>query len=149
MEAKNRVETGGSPRGGLRFLPTPSRRPLLSNKEIGNRLRALRVKSGLTQTELANLVGSHQTALSQVEVGRRGVSLHQVLKLAQALNVRPDDIIGSVPHAQPARPRDRGQLRSGKILRRLEQIETLPDAKQRALLQMVDAFIEKHTPQHR
>ncbi len=133
-------ETGSARRTAL---PTPPKRPLISNKDVGDRLRALRTERGLTQTDLARLVGSHQTALSQIEVGRRGVSLHQVLKLAQVLKVTPDEILGKAAQT-PSNGDSRRRLRSGRIQRRLERIEALPDAKQRALLQMVDAFLEKH-----
>ena len=120
-------------------MPSAPKRPLLSRKEVGARLRALRLEQGISQVALAKLVGSHQTALSQVEVGRRGVSLHQILKLCRALKVSPERILGE-NHAGPALER----LRHGRLMQRLQRIETLPPAKQRALLQMVDAFIDKH-----
>jgi transcriptional regulator with XRE-family HTH domain len=112
---------------------------VLPKKEIGARLRALRLEQGISQVELAKLIGTHQTAVSQVEVGRRGVSLRQIVRLCRALKVTPDRILGENLEG----PRVK-RLRDGKVMRRLEKIETLPPAKQRALLQMVDAFIEKH-----
>lgn len=120
-------------------MPTPAKRPALSKKEIGGRLRALRLARGLTQIELAEKVGTHQTALSQVEVGKRGVSLDHVVKLAHALHVTPDAILGET-NAQPAN----GHAPSSRLWRRVQRIEALPQAKQRALLQIIDAFIEKH-----
>ena len=102
-------------------------------------MRALRVERGLSQVELAKLVGTHQTALSQIEVGRRGVSLQQIVRLSHALKVTPDRILAEGHPSQPVK-----RLRDGKLLRRLARIETLPLAKQRVLLQMVDAFIDKH-----
>lgn len=120
-------------------MPSAPKRSLLSRKEVGARLRALRLEHGFSQVELAKLVGSHQTALSQVEVGRRGASLQQVLKLCRALKVTPDRILGENHDGHQVK-----RLRDGRAMRRLARIETLPPAKQRALLQMVDAFIEKH-----
>ena len=93
----------------------------------------------MSQVELAKLVGTHQTALSQIEVGRRGVSVQQVVKLCRALKVVPDKLLGETQAAPAAR-----RLRDGRLMRRLERIETLPEAKQRVLLQMIDAFIDKH-----
>ena len=113
--------------------------PLLSGKAIGSRIRAVRIDRGLSQVELAKAIGSHQTALSQVEVGRRGASLNQILRLCQALKVPPEKILGESSFSTPTL-----QLRQSRILRRLEQIETLPATKHRTLLQIVDAFIEKH-----
>jgi transcriptional regulator with XRE-family HTH domain len=124
---------------GRSALPNPSRRALLSRKEVGARLRALRLERGFSQVQLSKLVGSHQTALSQIEVGRRGVSLQQVLRLCRALKVTPDRILGESNNGHQMT-----RLRGGRMMHRLARIETLPPAKQRALLQMVDAFIEKH-----
>lgn len=121
-------------------MPTVAKRPVLSRKDVGVRVRALRLQRGVTQVELAKLIGTHQTAVSQVEVGRRGVSVQQVVKIARALRSTPDQILGEPAVAQPDARR-----RATRVQRRLERIESLPPAKQRVLLQMVDAFIEKHT----
>jgi hypothetical protein len=55
------------------------------------------------------------------------------------LKVTPDRILGENHDGQQVK-----RLRDGRLMRRLARIGTLPPAKQRALLQMVDAFIEKH-----
>ena len=120
-------------------LPTPTKNPLLSKNAIGSRIRAARLERGLSQIELAKALNSHQSALSQIEVGRRGVSLNQILRLCKALQVSPEAILGESEH-QSAAP----QLRQSRVKRRLERIETLPPAKHRALLQMIDAFIDRH-----
>jgi hypothetical protein len=65
--------------------------------------------------------------------------VQQIVKLTRALKVTPDQILGEGYSPQPVK-----RLRDGKLLRRLERIETLPPAKQRVLLQMIDAFIDKH-----
>ena len=120
-------------------LPTPAKNPLLSKNAIGSRIRAARLERGLSQVELAKALNSHQTALSQIEVGKRGVSLNQILRICKALKVSPEMILGE-KERQDAAP----QLRQSRVRRRIERIETLPPAKHRALLQMIDAFIEKH-----
>ncbi len=120
-------------------MPRAPKRPGFSKKEIGARLRALRLERGVSQTELAKLIGTHQTAISQVEVGRRGISLQQIVKVARALKVTHDQILGEGHGVKPIK-----RLRDGRLLRRLERIETLPATKQRVLLQMIDAFIDKH-----
>jgi hypothetical protein len=52
----------------------------------------------------------------------------------------PSDRLLGETQAAPATRR----LRDGRLMRRLERIDTLPEAKQRVLLQMIDAFIDKH-----
>src|SRR5581483_6232460 len=76
------------------LLPTPPKHVVLSRKEIGARLRALRKARGLTQAQLAKALGTQQTAVSQVEIGNRGLTVQQVVKLAKALKVSTDAILG-------------------------------------------------------
>lgn len=115
-------------------MPKPPRRVALSKKEIGERLRKLRQESGITQVRLAKILGTQQTAISQVELGNRG--LHQVVRLAKALGVPTDSIL-----AQPSStsrdgfPRDRG------LLLRVRRIERLPRTEKQALLKAIDAFL--------
>ena len=120
-------------------MPTPAKNPLLSKNAIGSRIRAARLERGLSQVELAKALNSHQTALSQIEVGKRGVSLNQILRICKALKISPEMILGE-KERQDVAP----QLRQSRVRRRIERIETLPPAKHRALLQMIDAFIDKH-----
>lgn len=48
--------------------------------EIGARLRVLRKERGMTQAELAELVGTHFANISQVERGIRGLGIEQAMK---------------------------------------------------------------------
>ena len=62
-----------------------------SSKDIlqrfGNRVRALRLKRGLSQEKLAELAGLHRTYIGSIERGEQNISLRNIEKLAQALNV--------------------------------------------------------------
>lgn len=117
-------------------MPTPPKHVVLSRREIGARLRALRKSRDMTQVELAKVLGTQQTAVSQVEVGNRGLTVQQVVKLAKALRVSTEAILGAtnaVGHEEL--PTDR------KLLRRLRQIEKLPRAEKQALIKTIDAFL--------
>lgn len=50
-------------------------------------VRQARNKLGLTQDELASRAGLHRTYVSDVERGRRNVSLQSIERLAEGLNV--------------------------------------------------------------
>jgi transcriptional regulator with XRE-family HTH domain len=54
---------------------------------FGERLRIVRQKRGLSQERLADLAGLHRTYVSSVERGKRNVSLVNIEKLANALQV--------------------------------------------------------------
>ncbi|MGI8667496.1 MAG: helix-turn-helix domain-containing protein [Jatrophihabitans sp.] len=55
--------------------------------EFGRRVRVRRNELGLTQEALADLAHLHWTFVGQVERGRRNLTLHNILKLAAALDI--------------------------------------------------------------
>jgi transcriptional regulator with XRE-family HTH domain len=55
--------------------------------EIGTRVRAARRDRGLTQDELANLVGVSRSAVAQWETGRAGQVTGNLSRIAGALEV--------------------------------------------------------------
>lgn len=61
--------------------------------------RAVRVYRGLrqfSQEELADRSGLHRTYISEVERGRRNISLASIMKLANALDVTPGRLVDPV-----------------------------------------------------
>ena len=73
-------------------------------KAFGDRVRAHRHDRGESQEELADACGLHWTFVGQVERGRRNVSLHNILKLAQGLEIDPCELVRGLkpPAAVPA-----------------------------------------------
>lgn len=120
-------------------MPRPSKISVISYTEIGERVRALRERAGLTQVRLAKMLGTSQAALSQVERGSRGLTVQQVVKLARTLKATPNEILGDGRRARRSeRPRN------SKIVRRLYRIEKLPEAQQQAVLKLLDGILEAH-----
>lgn len=62
-------------------------------RTFGERVRARRHELGWSQEQLADGTGLHWTFVGQVERGRRNVSLHNILKLAEGLKVDPGDLV--------------------------------------------------------
>ena len=60
---------------------------------LGERIRAERVRLSISQEALADRCGVHWTFLGQVERGRRNLSLHNLLKLADGLDVDPCELV--------------------------------------------------------
>lgn len=56
---------------------------------FGHRVRTLRVVAGFSQEQLAGRAGLHRTYVSSLERGFRNVSLDNILRLAEALEVSP------------------------------------------------------------
>lgn len=58
-------------------------------KTFANNIREYRKATGLTQEGLAELSGLHRTYIGGIEQGRINVSLNNVSKIAEALNISP------------------------------------------------------------
>lgn len=65
------------------------------NIEIGKRIKEIRVRKGISQLELATLVGAGQSTIAGIETGVRGASLKMLQKIANALNVPLLDLLGA------------------------------------------------------
>lgn len=63
-------------------------------EHIGHRTCEARLRMGLTQSQLGELVGLTRTSIVNIELGRQRVMLHTVLVLAAALSVRASDLLG-------------------------------------------------------
>lgn len=51
----------------------------------------------MSQEELADKAGLHRTYIGGVEQGRRNLSLLNIMKIARALEVEPEELFGSMP----------------------------------------------------
>jgi transcriptional regulator with XRE-family HTH domain len=54
---------------------------------FGETVRILRLNQGISQEELADRCGLHRTYISDIELGKRNVSLENIERISQALNV--------------------------------------------------------------
>ena len=60
---------------------------------IGHKIRIFRKKNGLSQEELAEKVNISTTHMSHIETGGTKLSLPVLVDIANALNVRTDDLL--------------------------------------------------------
>ena len=61
--------------------------PALILRPFGNRLRDLRQQRGLTQIQLADYLGIDRSFISEVECGKKAISLSYLETVAQGFNV--------------------------------------------------------------
>lgn len=60
--------------------------------DIGENIKKMRKKAGVTQTELANIVKVHQSMIGLIETGRKTPSLMLAIDIAKALECTMNDI---------------------------------------------------------
>ena len=58
--------------------------------QFGNRVREERLKKGLSQEDLASRAGVHRTYIGMVERAERNITLENIEKIANALDVKLD-----------------------------------------------------------
>lgn len=73
--------------------------------QIGNRIKEIRLKRGLSQLELARDAGTHQSNLSGWERGRRDIFAWTLARLAATLDVSTDYLLLLTDDPSPARER--------------------------------------------
>ena len=62
---------------------------------FGLRVKELRLEKGLSQEKLANLAGVDRTYMTQVENGKRNISIENIKKICIALDVGLSDLFNS------------------------------------------------------
>lgn len=65
----------------------------LDYKAIGKRIRIARIKIGITQEKLSELINLSPTHMSNIETGTTKVSLTTIVNIANALSVTVDDLL--------------------------------------------------------
>jgi transcriptional regulator with XRE-family HTH domain len=107
----------------------------IDDKEIGQRLKRIRLQRGLTQVEIAEKLGITQGVVSEYERG--AVRLHGALlaAFAKALKASPNEILGF------EKLQDDSILKDRSFLRRLQRIDTLSKGEKQAVLKTLDLLL--------
>ena len=103
------------------------------NVPLGSTLSAWRKTRGLTQVELGELLGVSQRMVTYYENDAQKLPAHLLPKLAKALGVTLDEVVGDgEPDIdQMAKPNKR-------LLKQVEKLEQLPAQDRRMILRMID-----------
>jgi transcriptional regulator with XRE-family HTH domain len=104
-------------------------------QQLGARIAALRKDQGMTQVQLAEILGLTQQMIASYEVGRRRVPVSLLPQIAETLAVSLEELIGK-KDVQPAK---RGP--APKLQQQIERIQRLPRAKQRFVIEMLDTVL--------
>ena len=105
-------------------------------KQLGKRIAEQRKQLGLTQVQLAEILGVSQQHMASFEAGRRKVSTSSVPVLAQLFGMSTDELLGI-----GEKPSKRGP--NAKLQQQLDQLSLMPRTKQKFISEMLDALIKQ------
>lgn len=122
-------------------MPQPRKQPLppLSVKveAVAQRIKKLRKIRGLTQKELADSIGITRDILASYESGRAHLNDDVIIRFALALQVSSDELLGLKEHESLA-----SQPPNVRLIKRMQKIQGLPAAEQKALIKNIDMFLK-------
>jgi transcriptional regulator with XRE-family HTH domain len=113
--------------------------PLPDDKAFGIRLQEIRKRRGLSQVEVAQKLGIHQSLISQYERGYLRLHGALLVRLAQVLKTTPDAILAVKEFA----PDGDGHTLDRRFVRRLQRLDKLSAHQKKILLGTIDAFLSK------
>jgi len=97
------------------------------------------MEKGLTQTQLAELLGSTQRNISHYETVADYPPTDMLVKLATFFKVSADELLGlKAPKQPPPRKED---PETKRLWKRFQQLLTLPEKDQRAVIRLINSLV--------
>ena len=103
---------------------------------FGERLKEIRLARALTQQELGEAVGVSNRVIAYYEQDGAQPPGALLVDLARALGVTTDELLGV------EQLREKVSAKQARLRKRLQRVERLPTADQRAVLKFVDALVD-------
>jgi len=99
--------------------------------DFGNKITQIRKEKGLSREDLGKQVGTSGAIIGRYERGDMAPSIEIATKIAKALNVSLDFLVGNSTLI----------IKDNKILERLENIAKMPQNEKTQLFNVIDAYI--------
>jgi transcriptional regulator with XRE-family HTH domain len=64
--------------------------------KIGDNIRKIRNQQGYSQEEFAEIAGFSRSYYTEIETGKRNISVLNLIKIVKVLKVDPNDLIGFI-----------------------------------------------------
>ena len=115
-----------------------------NNSDFGQRLMVIRKAHSMSQVQLAKAAKTTQRAISYYETGLGFPPAPLVARLAYALNISADELLGISP--QPRHTSQFEKLNSNpdsrRLWKRFQQMASLPEKDQRAVVRLINSLSE-------
>jgi len=133
MQAKTIILISRAYRGRMSKPGRPSK---TKRSAFGERLQFLREQANLTQREVAAALGISQPSYAAWESRDVGLTLDQLLKLANVLGVDVEEFLST-----GEKPKRNGPV--GRARKTFETISSLPRSRQKQILDVVEILLRK------
>lgn len=112
-----------------------------TKQSLGDRIRRYRLEKGLTQTQLGKKIGVSQRVVAYYEVKGISPPPELLVRIADALKVSTDTLLGRKKGSDRAGGEPAGNVRRQRHLKRLDE---LPLYDRKAIFRIIDALAERH-----
>lgn len=106
-----------------------------------------RAERGITQAQLATMIGSSQRALSAYETVSEYPPTAVVVELARVLKVSSDELLGLKP-LRPVRAAPEGP-EARRLWKKFQQVLSLPEKDRRAVIRLVNSLTAARSAERR
>lgn len=124
-------------------------RPYTLEVSIGTKIKALRLKAGMTQIQLAQAAGILQGVLTRYETDKKTPSAPRLAAIARALGTTVEDLLDDAQPVTPptaTKPHIHGNSREAKVQELFRQLD---EEAQRVVLKQIKAMINDQTDKKR
>lgn len=104
-------------------------------RALGAHIAKVRKSIGLTQAELARVIGVSQQAVFAYELGERRVPVLALVNMAKEFGMSVDELVGMRRPIRPSR-----DAVPARVLRHAERLNALPKPQQRFVLKILDSL---------
>ena len=136
MTLDTRLYTEGRDKREDCVMPKRAVRLKERGERVGDRLARLRKAAGYSQRELAAELGISHRMVAYYEGETEHPPTHLLPALAKALGVSADQLLGV------EQVKANGRVRDTRLWRRFSQMEKLPPAERKPIVQVIDAFLK-------
>jgi len=121
-------------------MPKQTGHAQLEWRNFGKRLAEFRQAAGYSQRELAAEIGISHRMVAYYEKEAGHLPTHLLPILARTLEVSTDQLLGM------EKTKPNGRRRDSRLWRRFSQVEKLPPAQRKPIIQLLDAFLQGTPP---
>ena len=123
--------------------PHNNRSPTSADAGVGSRIKELRRASGRTQKEIADIVGVTGAQFHRYETGATRVAASRLMAIAEALNVRPEVLMGTSAAPGISASVNLGDAAPDDLLELVEVFAAISDPRRRAALMAFARVVAK------